>query len=114
MPETDTDAYSDAQLEAALDLLAQPQRLEAAQRLIVRRAPQLQSMLARSLESSEWFGSAHDAEVLKAAAGADPDERIRAVQTLIREETNLAMLIGVAVGFELAQILSSSQQSAEE
>jgi hypothetical protein len=43
--------------------------------------------------------------VLRAAGIADPDERIAAVRTLIAEETRVSMLIGVAVGYELARQL---------
>ena len=44
--------------------------------------------------------------MLKAAGKPDPDERVTAVRTLIAEETRLSMLIGVAVGYELAQTLT--------
>ncbi len=43
--------------------------------------------------------------MLKAAGIADPDERIHAVRSLIAEETGVSMLIGVAVGYELANLL---------
>ena len=69
-------------------------------------APQLQGILNEALESADWFGSAHQAEVLRAAGVADPDERIAAVRTLIAEETRVSMLIGVAVGYELARQLT--------
>ena len=68
-------------------------------------APQLQGIFNQALESADWFGSAHQAEVLRAAGVADPDERIAAVRTLIAEETRVSMLIGVAVGYELARKL---------
>ena len=44
---------------------------------------------------------------LQAAGVADPDERVNAVRTLIAEETRVSMLIGVAVGFELAHLLAN-------
>jgi hypothetical protein len=44
--------------------------------------------------------------VLKAAGRADPEERVTAVRTLIAEETRVSMLVGVAVGYELAQMLT--------
>ncbi len=43
--------------------------------------------------------------MLRAAGVADPEERITAVRTLIAEETRVSMLIGVAVGYELARKL---------
>ena len=97
--------YTDAQLEAALEALSDPGRLDEAQRLVSGTAPQLQAILNQALESADWFGSAHQAEVLRAAGVADPDERIAAVRTLIAEETRVSMLIGVAVGYELARQL---------
>ena len=80
-------------------------RLDEAQRLVAGAAPQLQGILNQALDSADWFGAAHQAEVLKAVGIADPDERMRAVRTLIAEETGVSMLIGVAVGYELANLL---------
>ena len=97
--------YTDAQIEAAVESLSEPGRLEEAQRLVASTAPQLQGILNQALDAADWFGSAHQAEVLRAAGIADPDERISAVRTLIAEETGVSMLIGVAVGYELAHLL---------
>ena len=98
--------HSDAEIDAAIEALSDPRRLDEAQRLVAAKAPQLQGILAQALEAAEWFGSAHEAEVLKAAGKPDPDERVTAVRTLIAEETRVSMLVGVAVGYELAQILT--------
>jgi hypothetical protein len=98
--------HSDAEIDAAIEALSDPRRLDEAQRLVQAKAPQLQRILDQALESADWYGSAHQAEVLKAAGRPDPDERIAAVRTLVAEETRVSMLIGVAVGYELAQILS--------
>jgi hypothetical protein len=43
--------------------------------------------------------------VLEAAGKPDIEERLTAVRTLIAEETGVSMLIGVAVGYELAHEL---------
>jgi hypothetical protein len=102
--------YTDAQLEAALEALSEPGRLDDAQRLVVSAAPQLQGILNEALESADWFGSAHQAEVLRAAGVADPDQRMAAVRTLVAEETRVSMLIGVAVGYELARLLSDPRR----
>jgi hypothetical protein len=98
--------HSDAEIDAAIEALSEPQRLEEAQRLVAAKAPQLQRILDQALESADWFGSAHEAELLKAAGRPDPDERVAAVRTLVAEETRVSMLVGVAVGYELAQILT--------
>jgi hypothetical protein len=98
--------HSDAEIDAAIEALSDPQRLDEAQRIVQAKAPQLQRILDQALESADWYGSAHQAEVLRAAGRPDPDERIAAVRTLVAEETRVSMLIGVAVGYELAQILT--------
>jgi hypothetical protein len=98
--------HSDAEIDAAIEALSDPRRLEEAQRLVQAKAPQLQRILDQALESADWFGSAHDAEVLRAAGQADPDDRVAAVRMLVAEETRLSMLVGVAVGYELAQMLT--------
>ena len=97
--------HSDAEIDAAIEALSDPTRLEEAQRLVQARAPQLQGILDQALEAADWFGSAHQAEVLRAAGQADPDERVAAVRNLVAEETRLSMLVGVAVGYELGQML---------
>jgi hypothetical protein len=97
--------HSDAEIDAAIEALSDPARLEEAQRLVAAKAPQLQTILDHALEAAEWFGSAHQAEVLKAAGRPDPDERVAAVRMLVAEETRLSMLVGVAVGYELGQML---------
>ena len=102
-------AYSDAEIDAAVDALSDPERLRRAEREVARRAPQLQRILDLALEDADWFGSAHQSEVLKAAGAADPDERYLAVRRLVEEETRVSMLIGVAVGLELATVLEEME-----
>jgi hypothetical protein len=100
-------SYSDAEVEAAVQALAEPGRLDEAQRLVAANAPQLQRILNQALEDADWFGAAHVAEVRKAAAVDEPAQREMAVRTLIAEETRVSMLIGVAVGMELARLLDN-------
>ena len=102
-------AYSDAEVEAAIALLSDPARLEEAQRLVAANAPGMQRILNEALEAADWFGSAHQAAVLEAAGKPDIEERLTAVRTLVAEETNVAMLIGVAVGYELAHQLMEQE-----
>ena len=47
--------------------------------------------------------------MLEAAGKPDVDERLAAVQRLIAEETRVSMLIGVAVGYELAHELMRTE-----
>ena len=103
-------AYSDAEVEAAVQALSDPARLEEAQRMVGANAPGIQRILNEALQAADWFGSAHQAAVLDAAGKPDVDERLAAVRTLIAEETGVAMLIGVAVGYELAHELMQREE----
>jgi hypothetical protein len=103
-------AYSDAEVEAAIDVLADPARLEEAQRMVGANAPGIQRILNEALQAADWFGSAHQAAVLEAAGKADVEDRLTAVRTLIAEETGVSMLIGVAVGYELAHELMRQEE----
>jgi hypothetical protein len=97
--------FSDAEINAALEALTEPDRFRAAESRVGRIAPQLQRILGAALNEGGWFGEAHEGEVLKAATTPDPDERIRAIRTLMAEDARIAMLVGVAVGWELAREL---------
>jgi hypothetical protein len=98
-------AYTDAELDAAIADLADPTRLRDAQDLVTRAAPSLQRVLAEAIAEGGWFDAAHEAAVREAAGQAEPEARLRAVRTLLAEETRLGMLVGVAVGFELSRTL---------
>ena len=106
-------AYTQEEVEAAVAALSEPDRLEEAQRVVAASAPALQRILSAALDEGEWFGSAHQAQVFQAAHTADPDARLTAVRTLIAEETRVAMLIGVAVGFELSHLLAQTPQQED-
>ena len=99
-----------AAVEAAIEALAEPGRLEQAERLVAANAPGIQRILNEALAAADWFGSAHQAAVLEAAGKPQVDDRVRAVRTLLAEETGVAMLIGVAVGYELAHELDRTEE----
>jgi AraC-like DNA-binding protein len=103
-------AYTDAEVEAAVQALSDPGRLEEAQRIVGASAPQLQRIFNQALEEADWFGSAHLEQVRQAAFTEDPHEREVAVRTLVAEETRVSMLIGVAVGMELADLLEHPEE----
>jgi hypothetical protein len=100
--------YTDEQLDAAIAQITEPTRFREAQELVMRAAPQLQRVLAAAIADGGWFDSAHEQAVREAAAEADPELRLRSMRTLLAEETRLGMLVGVAVGFELARALPTS------
>jgi hypothetical protein len=101
--------FTDAEIEAAVEALSDPVRFRAAESRVGRIAPQLQRILADALEAGGWFGEAHEGEILRVTTTPDPDERIRAVRTLLAEETRIGMLVGVAVGWELARELETNE-----
>lgn len=107
-------AYTDAEVEAAIAALTDGERLRAAQDLVARSAPGLQRALNTALVEGGWFDQAHEQSVREAATGADPEARARIVRTLVAEETRLAMLVGVAIGFELARELGAADSSKQE
>jgi hypothetical protein len=107
VPEPDP---TDAELEAAVERLSDPERFREAEARVARIAPGLQRILAQALHEGGWFGEAHEGELLKAATTPDQDERLRAVRTLLADETRLGMLVGVAVGWELALELGQHRQ----
>jgi hypothetical protein len=95
----------DERLDAAIAAISDPARMRAAQEIIARAAPALQKVLAGALSEGGWFDTAHDAAIRDAVAQSDPDEQLRRVKVLTAEETRLSMLVGVAVGYELAREL---------
>ena len=107
-------SFTDAELDAAIRALSQPGRLREAQELVLRTTPALERVLRAALEDGGWWGPAHQQAVDDATLPDDRDERTRAVRTLLAEETRLGMLVGVAVGFELARQLSTAQARQEE
>jgi hypothetical protein len=106
-------AYTDAEMEAAIAAIADPERLRAAQDLVARSAPTLQRVLATALEEGGWFDLGHNQAVREAAGHDDLGERVLAVRTMLAEETRLGMLVGVAVGFELARELARTPETVE-
>ena len=101
--------FTDAELDAALEALSEPERFRGAELRVARIAPQLQRILASALKEGGWFDEAHESQVLRAATTPDEDERLTAVRTLLAEETRIGMLVGVAVGWELARELDNDE-----
>jgi len=101
---------SDAAIDAAVQALSDPDRFREAEARVSRIAPQLQRILNQALHEGGWFGEAHEGELLKAATNPDQDERLRALRVLVADETRMGMMIGVAVGWELARELEQRPQ----
>jgi hypothetical protein len=106
--------YTDDEIDAAVQALSDPERLAGARDTVARLAPQLQGVLDRALAEGGWFASAHDDQVGRAASGPDPGARRQAISALVAEETRLGMLVGVAVGIELARELARHPNPPED
>jgi hypothetical protein len=106
----DRPTYSADEVDRAVEALGDPERFAHAQEIVTHAAPGLQRVLNEALDSGGWFGSEHDDHVAKVARTADEAERLLAVRTLVAEETRLGMLVGVAVGLELAQELMRQRE----
>ena len=96
-------SFTNEQLDAAIEALSDPERFREAEARVARAAPQLQRVLNEALHSGGFF-EAHESQVREAVG----DEA--AVRTLLAEETRLGMLVGVAVGWELARQLGTSDE----
>jgi hypothetical protein len=103
--------YTADEVDAAVAALADAERFKHAQEVVTHAAPGLQRVLNAALHEGGWFGEAHETQLAQAAGEQDGEERLRAVRTLVAEETRLGMLVGVAVGFELAHELIRNQES---
>jgi hypothetical protein len=106
--------YSDEQIDAAIDALSEPEAFAQAERQVARAAPHLQVVLAEALNAGGWFGESHEAGVLKAATTPDEDERLTAVRTLLAEEARMGMMVGVAVGWALADQLAEQENETDK
>jgi hypothetical protein len=105
--------FTDEELDAALKALTEPERFREAEARVARIAPQLQHVLYQALDVDGYFTQLRENEVAGAARQEELPERIRAVRTLLAEETRLGMLIGVAVGWELALELETGGRQTE-
>src|SRR3954447_10534403 len=98
--------YTADEVHRAIAAVSDPERLRHAQDVVAHLAPQLQRILSVALEEGGYFGNAHEAEIHRVFESADATE----LRTLVAEEARLGMLVGVAVGFELARELSSQRE----
>jgi anti-sigma factor RsiW len=108
------DAYTAEEVDAAVAALSDPDRFGHARDVVTHAVPGLQRVLGSALEAGGWFGEAHDAQLAQVSGTEDPAERARAIGSLVAEETRLAMLVGVSVGFELARELAARRHDNDE
>ena len=102
--------FTAEQVDAAVAALADPERFAHAQEIVTHAAPGLQRILNEALDEGGWFGEAHEAQISQAASPRTPTSACATIRTLVAEETRLGMLVGVAVGLELAHELHAIQR----
>ena len=103
---------SEAEVEAALRALTDPDRFRAAEQRVARFVPELQRILGQALREGGWFDEAHESELRRVAGAETEEERIGRLRTLLAEGTRLGMLVGVAVGWELGRELERGERGA--
>lgn len=101
------------ELDLILQQLAEPQGFDAIEDRLEAIAPQLQQLLDGALSAGGWFDDAHESVVLKTATNPDPDARIAELRNFVLEQTRLGMLVGVAVGWEIAERLESRRSQPD-
>ena len=106
--------FSEAELEQAVERLVDGTRLREAEAHVGGVAPALQRVLAEALASGGWFDDSHRAEIDRIARIADERERASALDLLLAEETRISMMVGVAVGWVLADELGPPETRGEE
>jgi hypothetical protein len=99
--------FNQEDLEAVVAELGGAAGLDAVEQRLESVAPQLQKLLDGALSAGGWFDDAHESMVLKTATQPDADQRIAEVRNFVLEQTRLGMLVGVAVGWELAERLEA-------
>lgn len=107
-------AFSEAELEAAVGRLTDSSRLRAAEARVAAAAPALQRVLAEALASGGWFGESQRAELRRVISIDDPADRASAVDVLLAEESRISMMVGVAVGWALADELGPPPPTPEQ
>lgn len=94
-------------LAAAIERLQDGERLRRAEAAVANAAPDLQRILTAALADGGWFDESNRTAVERVLAIEDPGEQATALATLLAEETRIGMLVGVAVGWALAEELES-------
>ena len=106
----DRPTYTAEEVDRAVEALTDAERFAHAQEVVTHAAPGLQRVLDQALDAGGWFGVEHQEHIAKVARTADEQERIVQLRTLVAEETRLGMLVGVAVGLELAHELRRGRE----
>jgi hypothetical protein len=106
--------YTAAEVDRAVARLGDAERVRHASDIVLHAAPGLARVLDDALADGGWFDAAHEEMLQRASAEPGPVERLEALRALVDEQTRLGMLVGVAVGFELARELDQPNPSNAE
>ena len=102
-------SVSDERLQAAIRSLSESEdAFRDAESVVSRAAPELQHVLAQALEAGGYFGEAQEHELQKALE-LPAEECATALRVLLAEETRMGMMVGVAVGWALAEELQKDE-----
>jgi hypothetical protein len=102
--------YSDEEIDRAIDAISDPEAFGEAEKAVAQAAPHLQRVLAEALNAGGWFDQSHESQLLKATTMPGHEERLAAVRTLLAEEARMGMMVGVAVGWALADELAKTKE----
>jgi hypothetical protein len=103
-------SVSDERLQAAIRSLSESEdAFRDAESLVARAAPELQHVLAEALVAGGYFGEAQE-QHLQGALELPPEDRATALRVLLAEETRMGMMVGVAVGWALAEELREAEE----
>jgi hypothetical protein len=106
--------YTAAEVDLAVSRLGDDERMRHATEIVTHAAPGLARVLDDALADGGWFDAAHEELLARVSAEPGPAERLEAVRALVDEQTRLGMLVGVAVGFELARELDHPDSTDAE
>jgi hypothetical protein len=106
--------YTAEEVDLAVSRLQDPERLRHATEIVTHAAPGLARVLDGALADGGWFDAAHEELLRQASDEPLPVDRLAAVRALVDEQTRLGMLVGVAVGFELARELEDGHPAPTE
>jgi hypothetical protein len=110
----DRPTYTAEDVDAAVAALGDPERFAHAQEIVTHAAPSLQRVLDAALSEGGWFDEAHETALTRSAAAESPSERLALIRALVDEQTRLGMLVGAAVGLELAHELMRRREETED
>lgn len=113
-PASPGETPGDEELREALERINSGEALARAEQVVATVLPELRVVLAEALANGGWFGQPHQSETLRVATMPDPDERLEALRNLLEEETNIGMMVGVAVGWALRAEIDVAAGSGPE